>query len=137
MADPDTFDQAVARAQRRRRTGPIATGAHYDPRADRIVIRLGPDSEFSFAPKLAQGLEKATPSELDMIEVTPSGLGLHFPKIDADLYLPALLEGIFGSKRWAAAQMGASGGQAKGGSKAAASRSNGTLGGRPRKIAAA
>jgi hypothetical protein len=61
---------------------------------------------------------------------------LHFPKLDADLYLPALLEGLLGSKRWMAARLGKHGGQARSAAKAAASRENGKRGGRPRKHAA-
>ena len=26
---------------------------------------------------------------LDVIEISPAGLGMHFPKLDAELYLPA------------------------------------------------
>jgi hypothetical protein len=67
------------------------------------------------------------------IEITPSGLGIHFPKLDADLYLPALLEGFLGSRRWIAAQMGRIGGKASTKAKSTAARRNGRLGGRPRK----
>jgi len=63
---------------------------------------------------------------LTEIEISPSGLGLHFPKLDADLYLPALLEGFMSSKEWMATP-----------AKTAASRANGKLGGRPRKAASA
>jgi hypothetical protein len=44
-------------------------------------------------------LEKAHPADLVDAEISPSGLGVHFPKLDADLYIPALLEGFLGSKR--------------------------------------
>jgi hypothetical protein len=37
-----------------------------------------------------------------MIEVSPLGLGLYLPKIDADLYLPPLLQGLLGSRDWMA-----------------------------------
>jgi hypothetical protein len=47
-------------------------------------------------------LEKATPAQLEPIEISPSGFGIHFPKLDADLYLPALLEGFLGSRKWMA-----------------------------------
>lgn len=72
-----------------------------------------------------------------IIEISPGGLGLHFPMLDADLYLPALLEGIFGSRKWMAGMMGRSGGLTKSPAKAAASRENGKIGGRPRKPAIA
>jgi hypothetical protein len=87
----------------------------------------------SFSPERAQGLAGAKPSDLAEIEITPSGYGLHWPRLDADLWLPALLEGVFGSRAWMAARLGAVGGKATSDAKAAAARENGTLGGRPRK----
>ena len=69
------------------------------------------------------------------MEVEAFGLGIHFPTIDADLYVPALLEGLLGSKNWMAAQLGAVGGRTRTAAKAMASRENGKRGGRPRKNA--
>jgi hypothetical protein len=89
------------------------------------------------APGDAQGLEKATGEQLREIEIDSPGFGLHFPALDADLYIPALLEGFFGSKRWMAARLGELGGKAKSAAKARASRANGSLGGRPKKVATA
>jgi hypothetical protein len=80
-----------------------------------------------------QGLEDASPAQLSQIEITPSGFGLHFPKLDADLYVPSLLEGTLGSRKWMAARLGAQGGKARTKAKATAARANGALGGRPRK----
>jgi hypothetical protein len=34
--------------------------------------------------------------------VTELGSGIHFPRLDADLYVPALAKGILGSRRRAA-----------------------------------
>ena len=56
-----------------------------------------PALSWRFPPHLAGGLDQAKPDDLVDIEISPSGLGLHFPKLDADLYLPALLEGALGS----------------------------------------
>jgi hypothetical protein len=57
------------------------------------------------------------------------------PKLDADLYLPALLEGLLGSKAWAASRMGQAGGKARTPAKQAAARANGRRGGQPQKVA--
>ena len=133
MASCEEFGKADARAVSRLKQGPVATGARYDRRTGRIVVRLDSGVEIGFAPGSAEGLEGAKPSELAKIEVTPSGLGLHFPKLDADLYLPALIEGLLGSRRWMAARLGEAGGRVRSSAKAAASRGNGRLGGRPRK----
>jgi hypothetical protein len=40
------------------------------------------------------------------IKVDGFGLGIRFLKLDADLYVPALLQGVLGSKRWLAEQLG-------------------------------
>jgi hypothetical protein len=98
------------------------------------VVHLSSRLIVSFAPEDAQGLEHARPSQLREIEISPSGFGLHFPAVDADLYMPGLLEGFLGSKSWMAARLGQLGGQSTSKAKKAASRANGRLGGRPRKV---
>ena len=108
--------------------------AYYERKGDRVVIGLSTGIEVAFRPRDAQGLERAKPNQLDAIEISPSGLGIHFPKLDADIYLPALLEGFLGSKRWIAAEHGKLGGGTSTAAKAAAARRNGKLGGRPKKI---
>jgi hypothetical protein len=123
--------RATERADRRRSRQPHALAARYDSAQGRIVIDLSTGYAVAFVPERAQGLAGARPTDLAEIEVTPSGYGLHFPKLDADLWLPALLEGVFGSRAWTAAQMGARGGRAKSDAKATAARANGKLGGRP------
>jgi uncharacterized protein DUF2442 len=133
MVSRDEFEKANARGARRLAKSPAAVAARYDRRADRVVVQLSDDIELSFSPRIAQGLESAKPAQLAAIEVSPSGLGLHWPKLDADLYLPALIEGALGSKRWMAARLGSRGGHVRSEAKAAASRENGKLGGRPRK----
>jgi hypothetical protein len=126
---------ANRRASSLRASTPYATSARYDRKADRVILSLNTNLEIMFSPKNAQGLEDAKSSELNPIEVSPSGFGIHFPKLDADLYVPALLEGFLGSRRWMAARLGAEGGRARTKAKVSASRANGALGGRPRKKA--
>lgn len=129
--------KAEARLQARLHATPQAKSAHYDRRRSRVVVTLSNALELAFPPEVAEGLAGAKPADLDVIEISPTGLGLHWPRLDADLYIPALLEGAFGSRRWMARQMGREGGKATTASKQAAARENGKLGGRPRKVAAA
>lgn len=128
----DEFAAAKRRADATLRATPCAMHAHYDRRRDRVVIALSSGIEVAFRPHDAQWLERAKPNQLDKIEISPSGLGLHFPKLDADIYLPALLEGFLGSKHWIASQLGKLGGSVSTKAKAQAARRNGKLGGRPK-----
>jgi hypothetical protein len=129
----EEFRAANRRGAERLRNTPIATAARYDRRIGRIVIALSSGLEVAFRPHDAQGLERARPEQLGHIVISPAGLGLHFPELDADLYLPALLEGFLGSRRWMAQESGRAGGKVSSAAKAAAARANGKLGGRPRK----
>lgn len=126
------FDQAERRMASLRQHG-HAIAARYDQRRSRVVVRLNTGVEVAFPTDMAEGLAGAAPDDLSRIEITPAGVGLHWPSLDVDLYLPALLAGVFGSKRWMAAQLGAAGGKARSSAKAASSRENGRKGGRPRK----
>ena len=128
----EEFDSANRRATVKRRKTAIAQSARYDTARDRLIIGLSTGIELAFRPRDAQGLREAKPNQLAVIEISPSGLGLHFPKIDADIYLPALIEGFLGSRRWIAAEHGKIGGSVSSNAKAAAARRNGKLGGRPR-----
>ncbi len=126
--------QAPKRMAALRENG-FAISARYDRRTARIVVNLNTGVQIAFPTRLAEGLADASPDDLADIEVSPAGLGLHWPQLDADVYVPALLQGVFGSKRWMAAQLGAAGGKARSGAKATAARENGRKGGRPRKAA--
>lgn len=136
MVTNEEYVAATRRAKRMRATTPMAVAAYYNKRANRIVISLSTKVEVMFNPSDAEGLEDATPAQLSEIEITPSGFGLHFPKLDADIYVPSLLEGSLGSRKWMAARLGAQGGKARSVAKRTAARANGALGGRPRKSAA-
>ncbi len=133
MEKPDTFKTENRSARKLQSSAPRALAAHYDKPTGRIVIALSTKLDVVFDPRDAQGLENARPSQLEPIEISPSGFGIHFPKLDADLYIPALLEGFFGSRAWMASRLGRNGGKARTAAKARAARRNGRLGGRPRK----
>ena len=137
MVTRSEIELANRRGERMRNEFPHAIAARYDRTNRKVVIDLSSKLTLSFSPEDAQGLESAKPSDLEVIELTPSGFGIHFPKLDADLYIPGLLEGLMGSKKWMAARLGQLGGRSRSKAKKAASRANGKLGGRPRRDAAA
>lgn len=94
---------AEARMEMLREAG-HAVSARYDGRRSRIVVALSTGLEINFSPDVAEGLAGASPDDLADIEVSAAGLSLHWPKLDADLSVPGLLRGVFGSKAWMARQ---------------------------------
>ena len=129
----DEFELANQRAKDMERSVPRVVAAHYDRKAGLVVIQLSSRLIVSFSPGDVEGLEDAKAAQLSEIEISPSGFGIHFPAVDADLYVPGLLDGMLGSKRWMASRLGQIGGQSRSRAKKAASRVNGKLGGRPAK----
>ena len=107
----DEFERANANMKELQAKSGTVTSATFDPNTRSIILKLSTGIGVFFSPEEAQGLENATPAQLSEIEITPSGLGLRFPQLDADIWVPSLLEGVLGSRKWMAARLGAAGGQ--------------------------
>ncbi|MBE9186320.1 DUF2442 domain-containing protein [Microcoleus sp. LEGE 07076] len=113
-------------------TEPRAESVQYNQSEDLIVIKLKNAAIFSFPPRLAQGLEDASPEQLADVWLPPSGSSVHWESLGVDFGIPELIAGIFGTKSWMA-ELGRKGGKATSTSKSAAARQNGKKGGRPKK----
>ena len=103
--------EATQRGKEMRATNPMAVAAYYNRKAKRVVVSLSTKIEVMFNPSDVQGLENAKPSQLEEIEVTPSGFGLYFPELDEGINVLNLLEGTIGSRKWMASRLGAQGGK--------------------------
>jgi Protein of unknown function (DUF2442) len=136
MVTDKEVEAANKRAAERLSTTPTATAAYYDQDEDRVIIELSNGLSIMFRPQDAEELEHASPEQLSEISISPSGFGIHFPNIDADIYLPGLLEGFLGSRQWMAERLGKAGGGMKSSVQMRASKENGKLGGRPKKVRA-
>lgn len=130
------LDAADARGRAMLDTEPRAASARYDRTTGRVQIDLTNGCAYAFPAKLVQDLQGAGDDELADIEIDGLGFNLHWPALDADLYVPALVTGIFGTRAWMTRELARVAGQATSPAKAAAARANGAKGGRPRKIAA-
>lgn len=117
--------------QRLQETSAVVS-VRYQRSTRRVVLELVTGIQLSVPVDRVQGLTKASAGQLSEIEVSPSGLGLHWPQLDADVYVPGLLQGALGSKKWMASLMGRAGGESTSEAKRTAARRNGRLGGRPR-----
>ena len=110
-----------------------AVSAKYDLKKNLIVVHLTNGANFSFPPQLAQGLKGAKDADLKIIQLSPQGTGLHWPRLSVDLSVTGLLSGVFGSRNWTS-QQAAKAGRAKTEAKAVAARLNGAKGGRPKSL---
>lgn len=127
------FKAAEARGQEKLRAEPRAVAARYDRETGRVVVDLANGCTHIFPARLAQELQGAGDDELAGVEVDGAGFNLHWPALDADLYVPALVAGVFGTREWMAKEWARMAGAAATPAKAAAARANGAKGGRPRK----
>jgi len=109
----------------------IATSVQYSPKFDIYILGLGNGTRTILARENLEGLEDASPAQLKRVELLGRGTGLHWPDLDVELYVPALVTGIYGSKEWMR-EAGRRGGIVKSVAKAQAARANGRRGGRPR-----
>jgi len=130
MISDEEFQRANERSKAIQSRGRVVS-ARFDAVNSKVILEFDTTATFSFPVSMAEGLSGARPADLKEIEISYTGLGLHWPRLDADLYVPSLLGGMFGSRRWMASQLGAAGGRATTEAKAAAARDNGKRGGRP------
>jgi hypothetical protein len=90
------------------------------------MITLNNGAIVGFPLASVPGLENAAPEDLHAMTLEGGGYGLHIERLDVDISIPQLLADQLGSGIMKRAVV-----------RANASRSNGRLGGRPRKPAAA
>jgi hypothetical protein len=136
MADMPSYEEILAQlpaAEEAAEFEPSARSARYDLPTRRIIIELTNGCEFAFPARMGQGLQDATDEQLAAVKVSAHGSALEWEEIGADLWVPGLLSGLFGSKAWMR-ELGRAGGKIQSEAKARASRENGKKGGRPRKV---
>ena len=129
------LEEAEERGRALAASEPRASTARYDQATGRVVLELTNGCAYAFPAELAQDLQGASPEALRDVQVDGAGFNLHWPALDADLFVPALVSGIFGTRAWMTKELARRAGQTKSPAKAAAARANGARGGRPRKSA--
>ncbi len=75
------FEEAEKRMATLREAG-HAVSARYDRNTSRVVVMLNTGVQLAFPTSLAEGLAGAPAERLADIEISPAGLGLHWPKVD-------------------------------------------------------
>ena len=113
---------------------PLVTEVEYrpGPGLDLLILKLNDGHRHVIPREDLQGLQSATKGQIGRVEILGSGTGLHWPDLDVDFYVPGLLRGVYGTKKWMA-EIGRSGGSVRSAAKKRAARANGLKGGRPRR----
>lgn len=131
------FEEATARGAEVIASSPAAEQVTYNPDSKRLVIELTNGVTALVPANLIQVLENASDAQISDVEILVGGLYLRWKSLDEDLFVPNLLQGIFGTQKWMnnlrehLSEIGAKGGAIKSEAKAKSARENGKKGGRP------
>lgn len=123
------YELAVERGRFAAMSTPSARSVAFDRTRREIIILLTNGCTLSVPAKLIEDLADATDDQIADCSLLGAGTGLHWETLDLDLSVAGLLNGLFGTSRW----MAGLGGKSTSPAKKAAARTNGTMGGRPRK----
>ena len=126
----DAEIEAALERAKARDSDPLAQTVEHFPALNLLIVGLSNGRRLVLPIEDLQGLDKATHEQIENYELLGHGTGISFPELDVDLYVPALIEGVYGNRRWMA-QLGKKGGRAKTEAKRRAARANGAKGGRP------
>jgi hypothetical protein len=94
------IDAALERARKYAKYDRRVVKATYSKASDRLRLLLDDGVTSSIPCRLIQGLAGAQEKELGRIQVLGDGTGLLWPLLDIAHYVPALLQGIYGSEKW-------------------------------------
>lgn len=96
----EQFERAEKAGEEANRTEARAVSAKYEPDRKMIVIELKNGGPFAFPVAWVSRLRGASEADLEAVEITPSGEGLHWENLDEDLSIPALINGVYGPDRF-------------------------------------
>lgn len=130
--DRERFKRARARGRARAQAAFAVVDAQYNGDEEAIDLMFQSGGSMTIPRRIVPGLERASALTLASIEISPAGDALSWRSLDVDVYVPGLVERVFGTHLLAAAS-GRRGGQRRSKAKAAAAKANGAKGGRPRK----
>lgn len=93
---------AANRAGAARRARGVAVSVRYYPAGRSLAVLLSTGATLIVPVDLVEGLANQADDTLADVMLHPGGRGLTFRRLDADLSVAGLLDGIFGSPRWMA-----------------------------------
>jgi len=94
--------------------------ARYDRASDSVLLTFRGGGSMTIPRRLIPGVERQPASALETMTLSPARDALRWPALDADIYVPGLIERAFGNRLFAAAA-----GRQRTKAKMAAARRNG------------
>src|SRR3954470_2422277 len=122
--------RAKARAAQARDKGMRAVSVKDDADSERVLIETTTGHLFGFPTSGIPSLRDAATEDLQQVELSPSGSGLHWDRLDVDLDVPTLILSMLG-RRERVRELARAAGSVTTEKKAAAAKLNGAKGGRP------
>ena len=129
------LESARTREKDERRNGRRAVSVHFDRGARLVMLELSNGFVFGFPPHAIPALAEASTAELAAVQLSPGGSALRWDALDADLSVPGLLLASV-DRPARLRELARLAGRTRSPAKAAAARTNGAKGGRPRKTVA-
>jgi hypothetical protein len=135
LTTPSEIDKAIEAGKQHQRKELLVESVEYDPTPghDYLTLRLNNGHRHLIPREDLQGMGEASLEAIRDVRVIGGGTALHWPLLDLDFYVPALLKNKYGNMQWMQ-HLGRKGGSAKTELKRKAAQENGAKGGRPRKV---
>ena len=134
--DRERFARARAQGVVRCQDPTAVVEARYEAHDNALRLTFRGGGSMVIPIRMVSELANQPDAALARIDVSPAGDALSWRSLDVDIFVPGLVEDVFGARLFAAAT-GQRGGRRRTKAKAAAARLNGAKGGRPRKRATA
>ncbi|MGH9607316.1 MAG: DUF2442 domain-containing protein [Terracidiphilus sp.] len=99
VSDAD-IDAALARAREYAKYDRRVVKAAYSKATDRLRLVLDNGVTHTIPRRLMQGLADADERDLSRVQILGDGTGLLWPVLEVAHYVPALLQGVYGSEKW-------------------------------------